>query len=113
RDHALDGAALVAGEGDEVTALMSRAGRGGSMRSWSEALTLRSRTPKPARVTEPAMIDQIGALRVFVRVARAGGFSRVAQELGLSQPTVSRTIADLEKSLGVTLFTRTTRAVTL
>ncbi len=59
------------------------------------------------------MTDQIDALRIFTRVARAGNFSRVAQELNLSQPTVSRTIADLEKSLGATLFARTTRAVTL
>jgi DNA-binding transcriptional LysR family regulator len=59
------------------------------------------------------MTDQIDALRIFTRVARAGNFSRVAQELSLSQPTVSRTIADLEKGLGVTLFARTTRAVTL
>jgi DNA-binding transcriptional LysR family regulator len=59
------------------------------------------------------MIDQISTLRTFIRVARTGNFSRVAQELNLSQPTVSRTIADLEKSLGVTLFARTTRAVTL
>jgi DNA-binding transcriptional LysR family regulator len=59
------------------------------------------------------MTDQIDALRIFTRVARVGSFSRVAQELGLSQPTVSRTIADLEKSLGATLFARTTRSGTL
>jgi len=59
------------------------------------------------------MIDQIAALRIFVRVARTGSFSRVAQELDLSQPTVSRTIADLEKKLGAVLVSRTTRAVTL
>ena len=59
------------------------------------------------------MIDQIAALRVFVRVARTGSFSRVANELELSQPTVSRTIADLEKKLGAILVARTTRAVTL
>lgn len=59
------------------------------------------------------MTDQISTLRTFIRVARTGSFSRVAQELNLSQPTVSRTIADLEKSLSVVLFSRTTRAVTL
>jgi DNA-binding transcriptional LysR family regulator len=59
------------------------------------------------------MTDQIEALRIFVRVARAGNFSRVARELKLSQPTVSRAIAELEKSLGATLVSRTTRAVTL
>ena len=59
------------------------------------------------------MIDQISTLRIFIRVARTGSFSRVAQELNLSQPTVSRTIGELERSLGTVLFSRTTRAVTL
>ncbi|MGH6964957.1 MAG: LysR substrate-binding domain-containing protein, partial [Phenylobacterium sp.] len=59
------------------------------------------------------MTDQISTLRTFIRVARTGSFSRVAQELNLSQPTVSRTIAELERTLGTVLFSRTTRAVTL
>ncbi|MDM9628501.1 LysR family transcriptional regulator [Rhizobium sp. S152] len=59
------------------------------------------------------MNDQLHALRLFVRVARAGSFSRAAKELNLSQPTASRIIANLEHELGTTLLTRTTRAVTL
>lgn len=59
------------------------------------------------------MTDQFAALRVFVRLAHTGSFSRTARELKLSQPTTSRMIVDLERHLGVTLFTRTTRAVVL
>jgi len=59
------------------------------------------------------MSDRLSALRLFVRVARAGNFSRAARELGLSQPSASRIIAGLEKEVGASLFTRSTRALAL
>ncbi len=59
------------------------------------------------------MTDRLAALRLFVRVARTGSFSRAGRELGLSQPSASRTIAALEAEVGVALFTRSTRAVVL
>src|ERR1700743_685050 len=59
------------------------------------------------------MSDRIDALRLFVRTAQTGSFSRAGRDLGQSQPVASRTIAALERSLGVALFTRTTRAVVL
>jgi DNA-binding transcriptional LysR family regulator len=59
------------------------------------------------------MNDKLLALRLFVRVARAGSFSAAARELDLSQPSVSRIIAALEQDVGGNLITRTTRAVTL
>lgn len=59
------------------------------------------------------MRENLAALRLFVRVARTGSFSRAGSDLGLSQQTASRIIAGLEKELGVGLFSRTTRAVTL
>lgn len=58
-------------------------------------------------------MDRIDAMRLFVRVADAGSFSRAAADLELGQPTVSRRIQDLEASLGTTLFQRTTRALSL
>jgi len=58
-------------------------------------------------------MDRIDAMRLFVRVADAGSFSRAAADLDLGQPTVSRRIQDLESSLGTTLFQRTTRALSL
>ncbi len=42
----------------------------------------------------------------FLAVAEAGTISAAARDLGLSQPTVSQAIADLESSLGMPLFTR-------
>jgi DNA-binding transcriptional LysR family regulator len=59
------------------------------------------------------MKDRLAALRLFVRVARKGSFSAAARELGVPQPTASRTIAALEREIGAALFTRTTRAVAL
>ncbi|MBK8197127.1 MAG: LysR family transcriptional regulator [Acidobacteria bacterium] len=58
-------------------------------------------------------MDRIDAMRLFLRVADAGSFSRAASDLELGQPTVSRRIQDLEESLGTTLFQRTTRALSL
>ena len=59
------------------------------------------------------MNDKLLALRLFVRVVRTGSFSAAARELDLSQPSVSRIIAALEKDVGAALVTRTTRAITL
>jgi DNA-binding transcriptional LysR family regulator len=59
------------------------------------------------------MNDRFLSLQLFIRVARTGSFSIAGREMGVSQPTASRIVAALEKNVGVALFTRTTRAVTL
>jgi DNA-binding transcriptional LysR family regulator len=59
------------------------------------------------------MSDRLQELRVFVRAAESGSFSRAGRELGLSQPSVSRIIGELEARLGVTLLLRTTRRITV
>jgi DNA-binding transcriptional LysR family regulator len=59
------------------------------------------------------MSDRLQELSVFVRAAESGSFSRAARELGLSQPSVSRIIGELETRLGVTLLLRTTRRITV
>lgn len=59
------------------------------------------------------MNDRLTALKLFVRAARVGNFSSAGRDLGLSQPSASRLIAALEADVGATLFSRTTRAVTL
>ncbi len=59
------------------------------------------------------MTDRLQALKTFVRVARRGSLSRAGRELGLSQPSVSRIVAALEREVGASLLLRTTRAVTL
>jgi DNA-binding transcriptional LysR family regulator len=58
-------------------------------------------------------MDKLDSMRVFVAVARAGGFSAASRALGLPVATVSRKVADLEESLGVRLFERSTRQVVL
>jgi DNA-binding transcriptional LysR family regulator len=59
------------------------------------------------------MNDRLLSMHVFGRVARRGSFSSAAKELGMSQPSVSRIVSELEQQVGVALLTRTTRAVTL
>jgi DNA-binding transcriptional LysR family regulator len=59
------------------------------------------------------MSDRLQELLVFVRAAESGSFSRAGRELGLSQPSVSRIIADLEARLGVMLLLRSTRRITV
>ncbi|MEM7426347.1 MAG: LysR family transcriptional regulator [Pseudomonadota bacterium] len=51
--------------------------------------------------------------RFFLAVARVGSLSGAARELGVSQPTVSRRITQLERRLEATLFTQTQGGVSL
>ena len=52
-------------------------------------------------------------LACFVGVAERGGFTAAAKDLAVRKTTVSRHVQQLEARLGVQLFVRTTRAVTL
>lgn len=58
-------------------------------------------------------MDQLVAMRAFVRVAERGSFSAVAREMDSTQSQVSRQVAALEQRLGTVLLTRTTRQVQL
>jgi len=58
-------------------------------------------------------MDRFHELSAFIAVVEAGGFSAAARRSGESQPAVSKAIAALEKRLGVALFNRSTRSVTL
>jgi DNA-binding transcriptional LysR family regulator len=58
-------------------------------------------------------VIDIKALRYFVTLAETRHFGRAAARLNLSQPPLSRQLAALEASLGVTLIERSPRSVTL
>ncbi|WP_408507868.1 helix-turn-helix domain-containing protein, partial [Paraburkholderia sediminicola] len=59
------------------------------------------------------MNGKLSTLQLFVRVARTSGFTKAGRELGLSQPSTSRRISELEEEVGAALFVRSTRVVTL
>ncbi|WP_064710046.1 LysR family transcriptional regulator [Rhizobium bangladeshense] len=52
-------------------------------------------------------------LQQFLAIAESGSFSRAAQLLSVTQPTLTFNIRKLEESLGVTLFKRTARGAIL
>ena len=58
-------------------------------------------------------MDRLRALRVFARVAREGSLVAAAQALDLTPTAVTRTLADLEDSLGTRLLHRNTRRLAL
>ncbi|MFK0162745.1 choline sulfate utilization transcriptional regulator [Rhizobium sp. NPDC090279] len=58
-------------------------------------------------------VVDLGWLRIFLEVARAGSLSAAALSLGLTQPAVSYQIRRIEEQMGVSLFRRQHRGVEL
>ena len=58
-------------------------------------------------------LDRLEAMQTFVRVAEAGSFIAVANQMQLARSIVTRQIAALERHLGTKLITRSTRSLTL
>ncbi|AMM15938.1 LysR family transcriptional regulator [Burkholderia sp. PAMC 28687] len=58
-------------------------------------------------------MDRFHEVDAFIAVVEAGGFSAAARRTGDSQSAVSKAVGALEKRLGVMLFNRSTRSVTL
>ena len=58
-------------------------------------------------------MDRFHELNAFIAVVEAGGFSAAARRTGDSQSAISKAVGALEKRLGVVLFNRSTRSVTL
>lgn len=58
-------------------------------------------------------MDRLNAMAAFIRCVERGSFSAVGRELHMTQPTVSKLIASLERHLGGKLFARSTRHLAL
>ena len=58
-------------------------------------------------------MDSLNSLNAFAHVAEARSFTAAGQQLGVSSSAVGKAIARLEERLGVRLFHRSTRSVTL
>ena len=57
--------------------------------------------------------ERLNGIRAFVQAEHSGSFARAADRLGLSQSAISKAVARLEDRLGVQLFFRTTRHLSL
>lgn len=60
----------------------------------------------------PAM-DQLHAIAAFIKIVDAGSITAAADAFEVSQPSMVRTLASLERDLGVRLLNRTTRRMSL
>ena len=52
-------------------------------------------------------------LRYIIEIAQSGSISLAAQRLFITQPSLSKSVADLEKEMGITIFYRGSRGVML
>lgn len=59
------------------------------------------------------MLDRLTGLDVFMKVAASGSLSSAARSMGMSQTMVTKHIAAIENRLGVRLFHRTTRRLSI
>ena len=58
-------------------------------------------------------MDKLNNIQVFCRIVELGTFAAVAREMHLSSMMISKYMAQLEESLGVSLLNRTTRQISL
>src|SRR6201992_491247 len=58
-------------------------------------------------------MDSLGALNAFVRVAEARSFTIAGRQLGVSSSAIGKAVARMEERIGVRLFHRSTRSITL
>src|ERR1700749_3562616 len=58
-------------------------------------------------------MDSLGSLNAFVQAAKARSFTVAGRQLGLSSSAIGKAVARMEERLGVRLFHRSTRTITL
>ena len=56
-------------------------------------------------------MDRLATMETFIRVVETGSFSAAARVLNIGQPAVSKTVAQLERRLGVRLVVRSTHGL--
>src|SRR5690606_17307680 len=59
------------------------------------------------------MLDRVTGMRVFVRAATAGSLSAAARQMDMSPAMATKHVDALESHLGIKLFHRTTRRLSL
>jgi DNA-binding transcriptional LysR family regulator len=62
---------------------------------------------------EGSRMDSLGSLTAFVRAAEARSFTVAGRQLGVSSSAIGKAVARMEERLGVRLFHRSTRSITL
>jgi len=72
-----------------------------------------ARYPYNSAVMEQIGIDRLTGIIAFARAASLGSYSAAARSLSISPSAVSKSVQRLEERLGVRLFARTTRSLTL
>jgi DNA-binding transcriptional LysR family regulator len=58
-------------------------------------------------------LDRLTGIQAFARAVETGSFSKAARDLNLTQPTVTKHVASLEKKLGARLLNRNTRGISV
>jgi DNA-binding transcriptional LysR family regulator len=58
-------------------------------------------------------MDKLKGIQTFIAIAECGSLTAASHRLNVSLPTVVRSLAELERKLGVTLFNRTTRRISI
>ncbi len=69
--------------------------------------------PSPDALNAPSGTDRLLLIETFVRIVEAGSLSAAAAQMGGTQPTVSRRLQLLERTMGVRLLQRSTHAIRL
>ena len=58
-------------------------------------------------------MDRLTGIHIFARAVETGSFSKAARDLNLTQPTVTKHVASLERKLGARLLNRNTRGISV
>ena len=69
--------------------------------------------PAPSSLCLPGMTVELRHLRAFAAIAEQGSITAAARSLALTQPALSRTLAQLERALGARLVERSTTSLAL